>query len=736
MKDIFLNVLEAGLQGSVIIALVLILRLVLKTAPRRIICLLWLVAGIRLLLPFQIESGLSLQPDSRELFQPQAQSEFFQSQPVPAVPEDAELPDDVEIVTGDALADPEPYFEYPVQQPTVRDWRAIAARVWLVGVCAMALYSAGAYVALRRRIRMAVKVSGNIYQCAGLDTAFVLGFFRPRIYLPAENSYVLAHERAHIRRGDHWFKLLGFAALALHWFNPLVWIGYLLLCRDLEMACDEAVVRDMDLTERKAYSAALLACAARRSAIAACPVAFGEVSVKQRIVSVLNYRKPRFWICVIAAAAVLMVAVCFLTSPGGMTKDEALEAFYKEMDALQSSTRLHLSYTVDTESEFDAVELIGQEFWLDGGIWYRTFEYATDEGHFTTCYAEIDGVPYAREYSHDMENFTDRDWQQIPAENSANMPVLTTAWRALEVLEVHRDRTHGGAYVIKLQGDISDAAPTDTYYQKYWDIHLDADGHLLCMHLFTHGAFYMYYADTSGIYESRTYSTLTVEPWDDAWKEELADLEAYQKVYGENADAYAAIDRCQLALEQLQRQEYSHMVVQWTSLEEEVDYHQEYWKNGDDWLYTSRMGDANVAAMELNGLQFLAETFENGEYQWAQTDLKDEDQYKHWLTSFEFDYNNIAFVDRKGGLDGDQSIILNIITGRAGDTVEGYPVTFHLKNGHELVSVEYKAPAQDLNTASGDYPLTATVTILPTDAEESAAAIDQQIKIMRGQIQE
>ena len=734
MKDIFLNFLEAGLQGSVIIALVLILRLVLKTAPRRVICLLWLVAGLRLLLPFQIESGLSLQPDSRDLFQPQVQTEAFLSQPLPALPEDLDLPDDVEIVTGDAEPGTELYVVYPIQQHTVRDWRAIAAQVWLIGVCAMALYSAGAYMTLRRRIREAVKVSGNIYQCAGLDTAFVLGFFRPRIYVPAENGYVLAHEQAHIRRGDHWFKLLGFAALALHWFNPLVWVAYLLLCRDLEMACDEAVVRDMDLTERKAYSTALLACAARRSAIAACPVAFGEVSVKQRIVSVLNYRRPRFWICVIAAAAVLIVAVCFLTSPGGMSKDEILEAFYEGMDAIQSSEKLHLSYTVDTESaEFDTVELISQDFWLDGDFWYRTFEYATENGHFTTCYAEIDGIPYAREYSHDMENFRNRDWQQIPAENSANMPVLTTDWRALEVLEVHRDRTHGGAYIVKLQGDMSDAAPTDTYYQKYWDIHLDAEGQLLCMHLFTHGEFYMYYADTSGIYESRTYSTLTVEPWDDAWKDELADLEAYQNRYGENAVNLGYLDMCRLPLMKLQLQENTHMVIEWTCLGEEVDYHQEYWKNGDDWLYISRMGDANVAAMELSGLQFLAETFENGEYQWKQTVLEDEDQYKHWLASFMIDNNKHLFVDHKSGLDGEQFITFNVITGQTGDVTEGYPVTFHLNHLRELVGVEYKAPARDLSDPNGDYSLTATVTILPTDAEEAASAIDQQIQIMRGQ---
>ena len=341
---------------------------------------------------------------------------------------------------------------------------------------------------------------------------------------------VLAHERTHIRRGDHWFKLLGFAALALHWFNPLVWAAYLLLCRDLEMACDEAVVRDMDLKERKAYSAALLACAAHRSGIAACPVAFGEVSVKQRIVRVLNYRRPRFWICVAAAAVVLAVAVCFLTSPGGLTKAEALESFYQEMEGIQSSDRLHLSFTMDLfESEMaDIVELKKQDYWQDGSVWYRTFEYATAEGSFTTCYAEIDGVQYAREYSTDMPDFNNRDWQELTEKNYANMPLLTTDWRSLEVLEVRRDRTDGGAYAVKLQGDLTDLSPTDTYYEKYWEVHLDGDGRLLCMHLYTHGEFYMYYGDTSGIYEMKSITTTVVGEWDAGWRGELAELEPYQ----------------------------------------------------------------------------------------------------------------------------------------------------------------------------------------------------------------
>lgn len=524
MREAFLNVLEASFHGGVIIALVLILRLALKNAPRRFICLLWLLAGLRLLLPFQIESGLSLQPDPSMMARPQAQIQTPQQDMVPALPEDAGLPEDVVIVIGDGVENP---GEAPARRVT--DWGAVGAWVWLAGVCAMAIYSAGAYIALRRRIREAVKTADGVYRCHGLDTAFVLGCFRPRIYIPAEVSdidSVLAHERAHIRRGDHWFKLLGFAALAVHWFNPLVWAAYLLLCRDLEMACDEAVVRDMDLKQRKAYSAALLACAASRSGIAACPVAFGEVSVKRRILRVLGYRRPRFWICVMAAAAVLFVAVCFVTSPGGLTKAETLEAFYREMDAIQSSERLHLSFTVDLfESEMaEVVQLEKQDYWQDGNVWYRTFEYRTAAGGFTTCYAEIDGVQYACEYSEDIPGFNNRDWQELAVRNYANLPMLTTDWRSLAVLEVRRDRTDGGAYTVKLQGDMTDAGPTDTYYEKYWEIHLDRDGRLLCMHLYTHGEFYMYYADTSGIYETKSITTIVVGEWDDGWRQELAAL--------------------------------------------------------------------------------------------------------------------------------------------------------------------------------------------------------------------
>ncbi len=177
------------------------------------------------------------------------------------------------------------------------------------------------YLRLKYLVREAVKIPGG-WECDRIETAFILGFIRPRIYLPmgmtaANRRYILAHERTHLRKGDHWFKLLAYIAVAIHWFNPLAWIAYLLLCRDMEMACDERVVQDMDVQERKRYSAALLSCSTNRIHYAGCPVAFGEVSVRQRIVSVLHYRKPGFWISLASVAALAFVAVFLLTTPRG-----------------------------------------------------------------------------------------------------------------------------------------------------------------------------------------------------------------------------------------------------------------------------------------------------------------------------------------------------------------------------------------------------------------------------------
>ena len=198
--------------------------------------------------------------------------------------------------------------------------RFVAGILWLAGIAAMLLYTAVSYFLLRRRVATAVLLRNNIYQSENVDSPFVLGIIKPKIYLPFQMDgknleHVIAHEESHIRRKDHWWKPFGFVLLALHWFNPLMWLGYILLCRDIELACDEKVIKEMDNENRADYTQALVACSVNRRRIAACPLAFGEVGVKERVKSVMNYKKPAFWIIVAAVVTCVAVAVCFLTNP-------------------------------------------------------------------------------------------------------------------------------------------------------------------------------------------------------------------------------------------------------------------------------------------------------------------------------------------------------------------------------------------------------------------------------------
>lgn len=279
MRALFSNLLTASVSGSIVILAVLVLRLVLRKTPKKFICMLWMVAGLRLLLPVPLQSRFSLQPPTIRL----PQSETLQTYLVP---------------------------------------------LWCIVAVSLLCASLISYAHLRRQVKNARKVRGG-WECEGLETAFVLGFLKPKIYIPAgindnTRQQILAHERTHLDKGDHWIKLIGFLALVLHWFNPLVWVSYILLCKDIEMACDQRVVQFMDLPERKAYSAALLDCSTHKVHYAACPVAFGEVSVKYRIKSVLSYKKPAFWMSLSGVLAIAFVAVCLGTNP--VEKQEDPEA--------------------------------------------------------------------------------------------------------------------------------------------------------------------------------------------------------------------------------------------------------------------------------------------------------------------------------------------------------------------------------------------------------------------------
>ena len=310
MSELFLEIVNRSIAASWIVIAVLILRFCLKKAPKWVNVLLWGIVAVRLIFPFSIESALSLIP-SAEMVSPSIMMETAPSVQtgVPA------LDQVINPVIDHSLAPAPGASANPLQI-----WIPVLTVIWLLGVAALFLYSAVSYRRLRRRVCEAVILRDNIYQSENVCSPFVLGIIRPKIYLPyhmdkREMDHVIAHEQTHIRRRDHWWKPLGFLLLTVHWFNPLLWLGYILLCRDIELACDEKVIREMGSEQRADYTQALVSCSVSRRSIAACPLAFGEVGIKERVKSVMNYKKPAFWIILASALICAVAAVCFLTDP-------------------------------------------------------------------------------------------------------------------------------------------------------------------------------------------------------------------------------------------------------------------------------------------------------------------------------------------------------------------------------------------------------------------------------------
>ena len=326
MSGIFLKLLNLSISASWLVLVVLALRLVLKRAPKWVNVLLWGMAALRLMLPFSIESALSLIPSAETL-----SPEVVQFDPAPTITSGVEFIDNAvnpslsESFAAAPLASVNPLYV----------WIYLAGWVWLIGLAAMLAYALVSYLRLRRRVSASIPLRESIYVCDEVPSPFILGIVRPRIYLPsaldeAQRGSVLSHERAHLARHDHWWKPLGFALLAVYWFNPLLWLAYTLLCRDIELACDERVLRGMDAGQVKDYSSALLACSVPRRMLAACPLAFGEVGVGARVKNALRYKKPAFWVVAASVAVCVVVAVCFLTNPRTDTDAAGLVGFHRE----------------------------------------------------------------------------------------------------------------------------------------------------------------------------------------------------------------------------------------------------------------------------------------------------------------------------------------------------------------------------------------------------------------------
>ena len=312
MNELFLKIINMSISASWLILAVLILRLVLKKAPKWVNVLLWGIVAVRLICPFSFESALSLIPSAETFPEKIISGPSFDVQ-TGITPIDNRI--------NDYLGDR--YFEgVTVPANNGNNIMTILTIVWTIGILLLVAYTVISYWRLHREIDTAVRYKDNIFQSENVSSPFVLGIIKPRIYLPfsmndQDLEHVVAHEQAHICHKDHWWKPLGFLLLTVHWFNPLMWLAYVLLCRDIELACDEKVIKELSNEERADYTQALVACSVNRRMIAACPLAFGEVGVKERVKSVMNYKKPAFWIIVLAVITCVVVAVCFLTNPAG-----------------------------------------------------------------------------------------------------------------------------------------------------------------------------------------------------------------------------------------------------------------------------------------------------------------------------------------------------------------------------------------------------------------------------------
>ena len=369
METVFAKLVSLSLLANWLIVAVIFLRILLRKAPRRIVCMLWAVVALRLVFPFSIESPVSMVPQTTSVIQETVNTNLIHPEPVPSGAAPAQIPENQKAITESS-------------QPQVSAFPI----VWCIGLCCMLGYFLFSYIRMRHLVMEAIPETNDIWICDAVTTPFILGFIRPRIYLPSGScgpakSHVIAHERSHLSRKDHWWKPLAYVLLSIYWFDPFVWIAYFLVCRDIEFACDEMVISHFGLAEKKAYSAALLDCSGGKRLVLACPVAFGETAVVRRVRNILNYKKPRFWVVLVSVAAILATALGFLTVPKKQAAPDFQES--KPVQDAPSTTTPTAPTQPTTVSTTPMEEASLNDEWLDfqGGIQIDTYTGETFTAH-------------------------------------------------------------------------------------------------------------------------------------------------------------------------------------------------------------------------------------------------------------------------------------------------------------------------------------------------------------------
>ena len=477
MESLFLKLVNMSINASWLVLAVLALRFVLKKAPKSILCSLWAMVALRLIFPFSFKSIFSLIPSAEVL-----PEEFLYA----ATPQLNTGIDPVDQVLNPIIAESFAPAELASANPTQIN-SFIFSRLWILGVILMLLYLLVSYCVLLKKVQICIRTDNAVRLCDHIDSPFILGIIRPKIYLPSNldpvtTDHVLAHEQAHLKRRDHWWKPLGFVLLSIYWFNPVLWLAYILLCRDIEQACDEKVVQNLDIDGKKAYSMALLQCSAPRKLIAVCPLAFGEVGVKKRIKSVLHYKKPAFWIILMAVIASIVVAVCFLTDPAAETGD-----WEKACQEVLADVQRKNSYHITVSGQYE-----GEDFLNDTSI---SQYYKSGDTLMKVCYIPADGstTGYLKKNGNYYESIT-YDGSMVWKETSPLVEAELTPWlfyfqyEDSKVDAITRKDT-GDSYYIRLK--VYEPADDDMLSNSYHvDFYFDHEDNFLYAVQTVQGTFY------------------------------------------------------------------------------------------------------------------------------------------------------------------------------------------------------------------------------------------------------
>ena len=413
MAGIFLKLLNMSITAGWLILAVLILRLLLKKAPKWVSCLLWGIVAVRLVCPFSLESAWSLIPSAKTVVSNAVQDDVVRDDAVQdnvahdnivqnvqsgAEQGDAVHNDGVQNVQ-DGLQNPVPVIHSGVAviDRTVNSvlsesfaadsaesgtgsslwhyWTQIASVIWPSIAGCILLYALIGFLRLKRKVRASIRLHDNVYVCDEIPSPFILGIIKPHVYLPSgmdgeTEKYVIAHENTHLHRLDHWWKPFGYILLAVYWFHPLSWVAYILFCRDMELACDEKAVQTMEREDKASYAQALLDCSFPRRMVVACPLAFGEIGVKERVKAVLNYKRPAFWIIIVALVACVAVAVCFLTDPKEADDDYPKEIANSLLIGDNIGEKYYLA-AIDTDAaNANTEDSDASDGLIDNGYWY------------------------------------------------------------------------------------------------------------------------------------------------------------------------------------------------------------------------------------------------------------------------------------------------------------------------------------------------------------------------------